>query len=310
MRSHQRTRRVDTLIDEHLRNPETIKHRTTDYSILSEEDRARLRKPAVILFSWTSDLERVCAAAMRSCYSSLPAFHLYTNRGKEKAQREPPLTEDRIRELIQRALKLGHESVLEHGLFTFDVQNISRASTHQLVRHRIASFSQQSQRHVKINAETDWYVIPPTLDAESQRRFEERMKIAASWYTEDSKMGRKIEDARFYLPNATKTNIVVSMNPRELLHIFVLRCGREAQWEIRAVSWAMLACSKLIAPNIFRKIPRPSPDSYVEEKESKLEEILSKLRSRFERTKPGENLEIPLAALNLESDIRALVYKL
>jgi thymidylate synthase (FAD) len=268
-----------------------------------------LRNPTVILFSWTNDVERICAAAMRSCYSSYPAFHLYTNLGEEKAQREPPLAEDRTRELIERALKLGHESVLEHGLFTFDLQNISRACTHQLVRHRIASFSQQSQRHVKINAETDWYVTPPTLDADSRRRFEERMKIVASWYSEDPKKGKRIEDARFYLPNATKTNILVSMNPRELLHIFALRCGREAQWEIRAVSWAMLACSKLIAPNIFCRILRPSTDSYVEEKESKLEEILSELRLGFERINQGENLEIPLRTLNLESDVRVLVYK-
>jgi thymidylate synthase ThyX len=135
------------------------------------------------------------------------------------------------------------------------------------------------------------------------------MKTVASWYSEDSKMGRRKEDARFYLPNAAKTNIMVSMNPRELLHIFALRCGREAQWEIRAVSWAMLACSKLIAPNIFGRILRPQTDSYVEEKELRLREILSELRQRFESTNTGESLEIPLTALNLESDIRALVYK-
>lgn len=219
------------------------------------------------------------------------------------------MTEERVQELIQRARRLGHLSVLEHGLFTFDLENISRACTHQLVRHRIASFSQQSQRHVRIDEETDWYAIPPSLDVDSQREFEERMRTVASWYSEDSKRGRKIEDARFYLPNATKTNIVVSMNPRELLHVYELRCGAEAQWEIRAVAWAMLACSKLVAPNIFSKIAHKASNAHLEEKEEELERILSKLRPHFEKAIPGKNTEIPLAPLNLGLDVQAFVYK-
>jgi thymidylate synthase (FAD) len=263
----------------------------------------------VILFSYTADVERVCTAAMRSCYSSFPAFDLYRKHEEGKAEGEAPLDEQRIRELIHRALKMGHESVLEHGSFTFDLQGISRASTHQLVRHRIASFSQQSQRHVRINPETDWYVAPPTLDDDSRRRFEDRMRIVASWYLEDSKHGRKIEDARFYLPNAARTNIVVSMNPRELLHVFRLRCTAEAQWEIRAVAWAMLACSKLIAPNIFHRVSDSTTDSYIEEREMKLERVLEELRPRFREIELGEILEIPLKDLNLQSEIQALVCK-
>jgi len=267
-----------------------------------------LRRPTVVLFSYTGDVERVCAAAMRSCYSNFPAFHVYTIRDRGDLS-EAPLTDERVQELIQRARRLGHLSVLEHGLFTFDLENISRACTHQLVRHRIASFSQQSQRHVRIDEETDWYAIPPSLDIDSQRKFEEHMRTVASWYSEDSKRGRKIEDARFYLPNATKTNIVVSMNPRELLHVYELRCGAEAQWEIRAVAWAMLACSKLVAPSIFSKIAHKASNAYLEEKEEELGRILSKLRAHFEKAIPGKNMEIPLATLNLGLDVQAFVYK-
>lgn len=262
----------------------------------------------MILFSYTEDVERVCAAAMRSCYSSVPAFDLYRKQ-EAKGEAEAPLDKQRVGELIHTALKMGHESVLEHGLFTFDLQGISRACTHQLVRHRIASFSQQSQRHVRIKPETDWYVVPPALDDDSRRRFEDRMRTVASWYLEDSKHGRRIEDARFYLPNAARTNMVVSMNPRELLHVFRLRCAAEAQWEIRAVAWAMLACSKLIAPNIFHRISDAASDSHIEEREVKLERALEELRTRFSETELGETFEIPLKDLNLQPEIRALVCK-
>lgn len=263
----------------------------------------------VILFSYTRDIERVCAAAMRSCYSNVPAFDLYKGKFPEGNMAEKQLTQERAKELIQRALRAGHESVLEHGLFTFDLQGVSRAFTHQLVRHRIASFSQQSQRHVRIDTDDHWYVIPPSFDDDSRKRFQERMKDLASWYVEESKSGRKIEDARFYLPNAAKTNIVVSMNPRELLHVFKLRCAAEAQWEIRTVAWAMLACSKLIAPSIFSEISYTLADTSFKEGERRLERIVSEVRPLFEKAEAHETLEIPLAGLDLGLDVRALVYK-
>ena len=182
-------------------------------------------------------------------------------------------------------------------------------NTHQLVRHRIASFSQQSQRHVRVDSSTDWYMTPPALDADSRRKFEERMKTVASWYAEDTKKGRRIEDARFYLPNATRTNITVSMNPRELLHVFRLRCSAAAQWEIRAVAWAMLACSRIVAPNIFETISHGKTDKYVEERETRLKRILSELQSRFEGAQLGETVQIPLADLDLGTNIEALISK-
>lgn len=267
-----------------------------------------LTGPRIFLFSYTRDIERVCAAAMRSCYSSLPAFSLFRAK-HSRDETEETLTQDRVKELIRKALKAGHLSVLEHGLLTFDLQGVSRALTHQLVRHRIASFSQQSQRHVRIDAESDWYVIPPNLGDESKRRFEERMRAVASWYLEESKSGTRIEDARFYLPNAAKTNIVVSMNPRELLHVFKMRCGAEAQWEIRAVAWAMMACSKIIAPNIFSEPQHLHADTYFAKREETLEDILSHVRTRFENASAGETVEIPLTKLELGFDVRAFVYK-
>ena len=261
------------------------------------------------MFSYTRDIERVCAAAMRSCYSNLPAFHLYKVRQPEGSESEKPLSQERAKEFIQKALRAGHESVLEHGLLTFDLQGVSRAFTHQLVRHRIASFSQQSQRHVRIDTDSDWYVIPPSVKDESKRRFEERMEAVASWYLEESKSGTKVEDARFYLPNAARTNIVVSMNPRELLHVFKLRCGADAQWEIRAVAWAMLACSRIIAPSIFSEIQHSPTDAYFAEKEARLERILFELRSCFETADLHKTIEIPLASLDLGFDVQAFVYK-
>jgi thymidylate synthase (FAD) len=99
------------------------------------------------------------------------------------------------------------------------------------------------------------------------------------------------------------------MNPRELLHVYELRCGAEAQWEIRAVAWAMLACSKLVAPSIFSKIAHKASNAYLEEKEEELGRILSKLRPHFEKAIPGKNMEIPLATLNLGLDVQAFVYK-
>lgn len=269
-----------------------------------------MRSPTVVLFSYTQDLEKVCAAAMRSCNSPCPAFHIYKGEllGYEKEQE---LTADRIRDLLQRALRMRHMSVLEHGLLTFDLQNVSRSLTHQLVRHRIASYTQQSQRHVAAEIDEDWYAVPPTFDKPAKDRFKERMATIANWYKEElNRPDANLEDTRFYLPNATFTNIVVSMNPRELLHFFSLRCAADAQWEIRAVAWAMLACSKLVAPIIFEKIPRPRQDKYVEEKESKLSEILSKVAVSFKAAKPQQIVEVPLGGLNLEYQARSFVNRI
>ena len=176
---------------------------------------------------------------------------------KEKgvSLRKHKMTSEKAKKILRRVISYGHHSVIEHASFTFSLEGVSRALTHQLVRHRLASYTQQSQRYVKITTDNnDWYVIPPTYDTEEKRmKFKKRMKIMASWYQEALKDGFPSEDARFYLPNATKSNIVVTMNARELLHFFKLRCCARSQWELRKVATEMLKQAKKIAPVIFEK---------------------------------------------------------
>ena len=146
---------------------------------------------------------------------------------------------------IKRALgcwRAGHTSVLEHITITFRVNGISRACSHQLVRHRLASFVQESQRYTKIDTSTDWYVVPPTIDASDDRYdfFIEHMERCGDAYQSALDAGIKPEDARYLLPEATKTNLVVTMNLREFESFYKLRSDKAAQWEIRELACSML----------------------------------------------------------------------
>ena len=164
------------------------------------------------------------------------------------------------RGFVDKLMKMGHMSPIEHASFTFAVEGISRACSHQLVRHRLASYSQQSQRYVSEEAGFD-YVIPPTIrgDAELERYFIEFMAKSQKAYNQIvkklNKKGIKGEaanqDARFVLPNAAETKIMLTMNARELLHFFRQRCCNRAQWEIRAMAVEMLKLVKRIAPTVF-----------------------------------------------------------
>ena len=158
---------------------------------------------------------------------------------------------------LQEALDSHHESVIEHCSFTFAVSGVSRALTHQLVRHRVASYSQQSQRYVRMaysSRDCFDYVIPKSIwdNSEARALYENHMKATAEIY------GRLVdcyklpmEDARYILPNATCTNVIVTMNARELLHFFSLRCCARAQWEIRELADKMLRICKEVSPTIF-----------------------------------------------------------
>lgn len=150
------------------------------------------------------------------------------------------------------AIEKGHVSVVEHACFTFSLEGISRACSHQLVRHRLASYTQQSQRYVQLQ-DPDTFVIPETIQTneKAQKLFETQLKAQYKIYQELIELGIPKEDARFILPNATKTNIVVTMNARELLHFFALRCCQRTQWELRTVAWKMLKLVKKKAPIIF-----------------------------------------------------------
>jgi len=174
----------------------------------------------VRLIQHTPEPLRTLYVAARTCYS--PAGPLSI----EEATRE------KMESLIEKVFISGHESILEHVSFTFGIEGVSRVLTHQLVRHRIASFSQQSQRYVKIE---EGVIIPPSIKKkrEAMELFQEGIDHAWEIYRGLLEMGIKKEDARFILPNATPSSIVMTMNLRELIHTSGLRLCFRAQWEIR-----------------------------------------------------------------------------
>ena len=176
----------------------------------------------VKLISHTLEPERKVAMAARLCYSPIGAAEL--------AER---LSDSQVKNLVEKILAMGHYSTLEHVSFTFAIEGVSRVLTHQLVRHRIASYSQQSQRYVK---EHDFeYIVPPSVAArpEARERFEKLMEEIRTVYAELTAMGVHQEDARYCLANATETKILVTMNARSLFNFFELRCCSRAQWVIR-----------------------------------------------------------------------------
>lgn len=163
---------------------------------------------------------------------------------------------------LDHALDSGHQSVIEHATYTFIIEGVSRALLAQLTRHRIASFSVQSQRYVSMADGFD-YVIPPRIEALGSGALEDynrQMRLIHEWYCQWQERLEKAgykgeeanEDARFVLPNATSTKLMVTMNARELWRFFELRCCNCAQWEIREMAWLMLEECKEKAPRIFR----------------------------------------------------------
>jgi thymidylate synthase (FAD) len=273
----------------------------------------------VVLFSYDPDMERVCAAAMRSCYSPHTShdLYLYSDEETHALDDERPLNDQRIEALLQKALELEHLDILEHGLLTFDLQHVSRACTHQLVRHRLASFSQQSQRYVKITRSRG-HINPPAIrndikvplqihGVNLEMNFEDMMDAAAQMEEGLLEAGIKAEDARYVRPNAAVTNIVTSMNPRQLLHVLELRCATDAQWEIRDLAWAMFACAKLVAPNIFKTLPSAKASSALREKITKLDLVVNKTHDIFAASSRGELVEIPLDQIGMEHNVRTYV---
>ena len=195
----------------------------------------------VALLQYTPDPERTVALAARLCYSPADIDEL-----KEKFS-----TAD-IRNFLEKIMSLGHQSVLEHASFTFGIEGISRVTSHQLVRHRIASFSQQSQRYVS-HKERFAAVVPPTIAERPEvlARYEAQLAALHQAYADMVAAGIPAEDARYILPNATETKIMVTMNARALLNFLELRCCERAQWEIRAMAVEMLRLVKEVAPIIF-----------------------------------------------------------
>ena len=166
---------------------------------------------------------------------------------------------ERLRKVLRAVIDMGHTSVVEHAYFTFAISGVSRALTHQLVRHRIASYSQQSQRYVEQERE---YIVPPSIEKNFRKEYEEMMKKIWDFY-DMLKETVPVEDARYVLPNASATRIVVSMNARSLLNFFELRCCLHAQWEIRKLAWKMLKLVREVAPTIFEKAGPPCKTRHV-----------------------------------------------
>lgn len=178
----------------------------------------------VSLISIPSNLLDVIYTACRTCYSADGSVEIFKN-----------ITDDKEKKLalIKRIISSGHYSTIEHIQLTFAINNISRAATHQLVRHRHMSFSQKSQRYVK-EADFD-YIIPNAIEKNPEllEKFTQHMELTSKLYAQFVEAGIKKEDARSILPNATASSIVASLNLRELIHLANLRLCTRAQLEIR-----------------------------------------------------------------------------
>jgi thymidylate synthase (FAD) len=195
----------------------------------------------VLLVSHTQNPEYVCAQAGKVCYSPY---------GLEEIQKR--LQKKEYGDFLENIIRMGHLSVIEHAGFSFMLEGVSRACSHQLVRHRLASYSQKSQRYV--NEKQFEYITPPSITAEAglNQAYARFMEHTQVFYSSLLQSGIPAEDARFVLPNAAETKIFVSMNGRELLHFFEKRLCRRAQWEIRAAAERMLALVLGVAPHMFK----------------------------------------------------------
>ena len=210
----------------------------------------------VELLTHTNNIEDVITSAGKLCYSKVGVSEILEKSTPEDNER-----------FIKMLSDMRHHSPLEHVSFTFAIEGVSRALTHQLVRHRIASYSQQSQRYVELD-KTFEYIIPPSIqNSKHKERYEDIMANLHYSYMHITEMleeeyilqgmdkrsanKKAIEDARYVLPNACETKIVVTMNARTLLHFFEKRCCSRAQWEIREMANKMLKLCNEISPTLF-----------------------------------------------------------
>ena len=195
----------------------------------------------VTLLTHTPEPEKIVAAAARCCYSNDDPDKLLDN-----------MTDDKAAKFLQKLNDLGHQSPIEHASFTFAISGVSRALLAQITRHRLASFSVRSQRYCGFNSSD--FVKPPLIaNSDVEDTFDEALSQCKIHYDSLINSGIAKEDARMVLPNAAATSMVVTMNARELLHFFSLRCCTRAQWEIRNLANEMVKLVKKVAPNLFAK---------------------------------------------------------
>ena len=199
-------------------------------------------KPVVNLISKPENMLKTIYTACRTCYSADTPINIYNSTDDE----------EKMLKLIERVISSGHYSTIEHIQVSFAISNVSRACTHQLVRHRHMSFSQKSQRYVKEKGQFD-YIIPPTIEKnpEMKLKFENLMSEISKVYGELTDAGILAEDARAVLPNATSTSLVASLNLRELIHLANLRLCTRAQYEIRTM--VKMMCDALVAEEPWLK---------------------------------------------------------
>jgi len=197
----------------------------------------------VKLIRYTPEPEKLVAIAARLCYSPVGVEDL-----------DEQLDIEAARKLVKFVIKSGHLSTTEHVYFTFGIEGISRVLSHQLVRHRIASFNQQSQRYVKFKENYE-YIVPDLIrqNKEINKKYKGFISEIHKFYEEMIDNGIDAEDARYILPNASETKMIMTMNARELLHFFTVRCCNRAQAEIRELATLMLKDVKKVAPVIFEK---------------------------------------------------------
>jgi thymidylate synthase (FAD) len=195
----------------------------------------------VVLLSHSPDPERAVATAARNCYSPRDIETIDENWSPGE-----------IETMVSRVRDAGHLSTFEHTMFSFGVSGVSRALTHQLVRHRHMSYEQKSQRYIKVRGQFD-FITPPSIAArpEIKAKYDALMEQIAAFYADAMAAGAPAEDVRFALPNAAETQIVVTANARALLDFFTLRTCNNAQWEIRELGFAMLRLAKRAAPSLF-----------------------------------------------------------
>lgn len=227
-------------------------------------------KMNVILLTHTPEVQKTIANAAKLCYSSSDIMSLRES-----------LSEEKIDSFLTMLNEIGHESPIEHASFTFGIEGVSRSLLAQITRHRLASFSVQSQRYVK-EASFE-FVIPPEIEAveeakelflkamkDDQEQYDELTKILKNKHLknlmadgknekEANRLAEKkaIEDARFVLPNACTTKMVMTINARSLMNFFSHRCCSRAQWEIRELADLMLKEVKKVAPILFKKAGPP-----------------------------------------------------
>ncbi len=257
----------------------------------------------VTLITHTPHPEQLLATAARLCYSA-----------SDIEQVRERLTEEKAAAFVEMLADIGHESPVEHVTFTFGIEGVSRSLLAQITRHRIASYSVQSQRYVP--AGQFRYVVPPEIEAipearaeflrameEDQRHYEslsamliEKHKQAFLAEGKDEKTAAKmaekkgIEDARFVLPNACETKIIMTMNVRSLRHFFRLRCCNRAQWEIRAVADEMLRLCAEASPTLFAKAGPPCVSGPCSEGKMSCGRMLE-MRDKYEKLKARKGSE-------------------